>query len=69
MHRTSVHVADYFLDKLFCYTLTMGTRVERDISERYEFSAQLATIWGRGAYTIFQNHQEWDSQKLLYSKC
>jgi hypothetical protein len=48
---------DYFLDKLFGYTLTKGTREERVLSERYECSAQLATVWGCGAYTIVQNHQ------------
>jgi hypothetical protein len=55
--RNSVYAVDYFLDKLFGYTLTMGTRKERAMSEKYEYSAQLATIWGRGAYTIVENHQ------------
>ena len=55
--RSLVSICDFFLDLLFGYTITRGTRVERERAKDYENSAQIATIMGRGSYTIVMNHQ------------
>ena len=48
---------DFFLDKMFGYTITEGTREERALAAKYEHSAQIAHIMGRGCYTIVMNQQ------------
>ena len=52
-----VSICDFFLDNLIGYTITKGTRKEREKAKDYELSAQIATIMGRGSYTIVMNHQ------------
>ena len=52
-----VGVCDFFLDLLFGYTITKGTREEREMAREYENSAQIASIMGRGSYTLVMNHQ------------
>ena len=39
------------------YNLTKGTREERERAKEYENSAQIASIMGRGCYTLIMNHQ------------
>ena len=57
LFKMMVHICDFFLDRLFGYTITMGTREEREMAKDYEHSAQIASIMGRGSYTIVMNHQ------------
>ncbi len=57
LFRYTLFATDFFLDKLFGYTITAGTREERALSQQYEHSAQVATILGRGCYTHVMNQQ------------
>ena len=52
-----IGVCDFFLDLFFGYTITKGTREERELARDYENSAQIASIMGRGSYTLVMNHQ------------
>jgi hypothetical protein len=52
-----VIAADYVFDAIFGYTFSHGTRIEREWSQKYESSAQVVHVIGRGAYTIIMSHQ------------
>ena len=55
--RTITSGIDLVLDLLLGFTLTGGTREERlKAKEHYEQSAQLVSIWGRGAFSFVARH-------------
>jgi hypothetical protein len=55
--RTIVFILDFILDTLVGYTITKGSRADREKSKKYEHSAQLCSIMGRGTYTIIKNQK------------
>ena len=57
LFKMAVGVCDFFLDLFLGYTVTGGTREERELAKEYEHSAQIASIVGRGSYTLVMNHQ------------
>ena len=57
LFKMMVGICDFFLDLIFGYTITKGTREEQEMAREYENSAQIASIMGRGSYTLLMNHQ------------
>ena len=68
--RATITVIDWILYLLFGYTIQHGTREEWDKSEEYEHSAQLVSVWGRGAYSPLMAHQlnnfVWKHEKFVH---
>jgi hypothetical protein len=52
-----IQVSDHFLDFLFGYSITKGTREERAKSQNYKNSAQLVTVLARAGHGPITDHK------------
>ena len=70
--KAGIALIDVLLDNFLGYTIQHGTREERTKSEKYEYSAQIVKLLGRGAYSPLQPHQlnnfVWRHEKYVHPK-
>ena len=70
--KAGITLLDLLLDIGLGYTIQHGTREERSNSERYEYSAQVVNLLGRGTYSPLQPHQlnnfVWRHEKYVHPK-